>query len=417
LLPALVIFFLLGKYIRQWGKKKSVAQKEMIKVINHSLGSLKDTKVIGCEDYFINVLRDKATEFSKYASLFQVSQYTPQLIIQTCVIAFVIGYISLSNATGLETTEDLSVVISVFAVASIRLIPAVSGVVRAFVLIQGTKYPINLLYQDLKSLEKEQAKLNIRPASLLAVGVKGMHRPDSEVRFESVIEFSNIHYRYAGAADYAIKDLSLKIKKGQSVAFIGKSGAGKTTLVDILLGLLTPESGDIQVDQNSIYSNLRAWQDLIGYIPQSIFLTDESVEQNVAFGVPDAKIDRAKVKWAIEMAQLDELVADLPKGLQTSVGERGVRLSGGQRQRIGIARALYHGRDILVLDEATSALDNETEKLITGAINALSGSRTLIIIAHRLSTIKECDQVYVLNQGRLETSGSYQEIVISSNHH
>ncbi len=212
----------------------------------------------------------------------------------------------------------------------------------------------------------------------------------------------------------AVENVSLKIKKGQSIALIGKSGSGKTTLVDIILGLLEPNQGDILVDGKSVYNNLRSWQNMIGYIPQSIFLIDDTVERNIAFGVPDSAIDPAKINKALQAAQLEELITQLPQGIQTEVGERGVRLSGGQRQRIGIARALYHEREILVLDEATSALDNETEKLVSEAIKSLAGTKTLIIIAHRLSTVEHCDRVYLMDKGHVIKSGSYQEVVVET---
>jgi ATP-binding cassette, subfamily B, bacterial PglK len=193
---------------------------------------------------------------------------------------------------------------------------------------------------------------------------------------------------------------------------IGKSGAGKTTLVDVILGLLIPQNGDIIVDGTSIYPDLRAWQNLIGYVPQSIFLIDDTLERNIAFGVPDQLIDRQKLDKAIIAAQLEELVEQLPHGIGTMVGERGVLLSGGQRQRVGIARALYHEREILVFDEATAALDNETEGLVTEAIKSLSGIKTMIIIAHRFSTIEHCDRIYQLDKGCLVKSGSYREVIL-----
>jgi ABC-type multidrug transport system fused ATPase/permease subunit len=184
-------------------------------------------------------------------------------------------------------------------------------------------------------------------------------------------------------------------------------------LVDIILGVLNPQEGDITVDDISIYENLRAWQNLVGYIPQSIFLLDDTVERNIAFGVLDHLIDHERLEKAIASAQLSELVQQLPSGIHTRVGERGVMLSGGQRQRIGIARALYHEREVLVLDEATSALDNETEQKISEAIQALSGEKTVIIIAHRLSTVKHCNCIYQMERGQLVRSGSYQEVVLS----
>ena len=203
------------------------------------------------------------------------------------------------------------------------------------------------------------------------------------------------------------------LHKGQSIALIGKSGAGKTTLVDLVLGLLAPQSGDILVDGKSVYRNLRAWQDLIGYIPQSIFLIDDTLERNIAYGVPDEQIDAERLRQSIEAAQLKDLVEHMPEGVKTRIGEQGMCLSGGQRQRVGIARALYHEREILVLDEATSALDNETEHLVTEAIRALSGKKTMIIIAHRLSTVEHCDRIYLMENGQIVKSGTYQEVVLN----
>ncbi|HEY9302545.1 MAG TPA: ATP-binding cassette domain-containing protein, partial [Phormidium sp.] len=225
------------------------------------------------------------------------------------------------------------------------------------------------------------------------------------------IKLDNVLYRYSEKIDPAINNISLEINQGESIAFIGKSGAGKTTLVDIILGVLTPQSGDITVNGVSIYNSLRTWQDVVGYIPQSIFLLDETIEQNIAFGVPKSQIDHERLQQSIAAAQLEEVISQLPQGIHTRVGEHGVMLSGGQRQRIGIARALYHEREVLVLDEATSALDNETEQKVSEAIRALSGKKTVIIIAHRLSTVEHCDRVYLLEQGQVVRSGKYGEVV------
>jgi ABC-type multidrug transport system fused ATPase/permease subunit len=201
------------------------------------------------------------------------------------------------------------------------------------------------------------------------------------------------------------------IKAGTSVGFIGGSGAGKSTLVDVILGLLTPTAGTVNVDGNDIQTCLRSWQDLIGYVPQTIFLTDDSIRRNVAFGLPSEQIDDAAVWKALSAAQLDQFVSNLPQELNTVVGERGVRLSGGQRQRIGIARALYHDPAVLVLDEATSSLDTATERDVMDAVRALHGEKTLIIVAHRLSTVEECDHIFRLEQGRVVEEGNASEML------
>ena len=236
----------------------------------------------------------------------------------------------------------------------------------------------------------------------------------SKLIFGHEIVLDDVSYQYPETASHSIKDVSLTIKKGESIAFVGKSGAGKTTLVDVILGLLTPQKGDIRVDNLSIYKNLEGWQRIIGYIPQSIFLIDDTIERNIAFGVPDELIDKQRIYEAIRSAHLEEVVQKLPEGIKTKVGERGVLLSGGQRQRIGIARALYHECEILVLDEATAALDNETERLVTEAIKSLGGNKTVITIAHRLSTIEHCDCIYQLEQGKIIKTGNYKEVILNS---
>ena len=212
----------------------------------------------------------------------------------------------------------------------------------------------------------------------------------------------------------AINGITINIKRGEAIGFVGSSGAGKTTLVDVLLGLLIPQLGSIYVDGIDIFEDIRAWQKNIGYIPQSIFLADNTIKRNIAFGINDEEIDDKKLLAAIKAAQLETLIQDLPLGLETEIGERGVRLSGGQRQRIGIARALYHNPQILIMDEATSALDNITERYVVEAIERLKGDRTIITIAHRLSTVKKCDCLYVMKEGKIISSGKYDELLKDS---
>jgi ABC-type multidrug transport system fused ATPase/permease subunit len=224
---------------------------------------------------------------------------------------------------------------------------------------------------------------------------------NSSLEFHNTLEIKNISYKYPEVNASALSNVSFTIKKGQSIGFIGPSGSGKSTLVDLILGLLAPENGQILADGTDIQINMRSWQNQIGYVPQLIYLTDDSLRRNVAFGIPEDEIDTESVERAIKAAQLDEFVDTLPEKLETFVGERGVRLSGGQRQRIGIARALYHDPKILVLDEATSALDMDTESKVMEAVNKLKGTKTLILIAHRVSTLKNCDNIFKLELGKV----------------
>ncbi len=410
ILPTFILFQRLGTKFQNWGETLSISHQEMIRVINHGLGGVKEMRIIGCERYFENQMKEQAKNYSRSATLFQSSQVLPRILIETTLVIFLIAFLCLSFAFSQSSFENLTAVMGVFAVAVVRLIPASSQFIQALGQLRNSTHALDMLYLDLKEIEEQTS---IRAYSLENKKLsKAGDLENKVIKFDNKIELLNVSYHYPNATEESVKNISFEIKKGQSIALIGKSGAGKTTLVDIILGLLEPQNGDIRVDNVSIYDELRSWQDLIGYIPQSIFLTDDTIERNIAFGTPDELINSQKMYEAIEAAQLVELVEQLPQGLKTNVGERGVRLSGGQRQRIGIARALYHQREVLVLDEATSALDNETERLVSKAINSLAGTKTMIIIAHRLSTVENCDFVYVLERGHITKAGSYEEVVL-----
>jgi ATP-binding cassette subfamily C protein len=220
----------------------------------------------------------------------------------------------------------------------------------------------------------------------------------------------NVHYRYPGASTEALRGISLRINAATTVAFIGTSGAGKSTLIDTILGLLTPTDGSVLIDGHNAQDDLPAWQRQIGYVPQDIYLIDDSIRRNIAFGISDAQIDDLAVARAVKAAQIESLIQSLPRGLETPVGHEGIRLSGGQRQRIAIARALYHDPSVLVLDEATNALDEETERELIDAVDGLRGDRTIVIVAHRLTTVRHCDIVFLLGAGTLRDQGSFGDL-------
>jgi ATP-binding cassette, subfamily B, bacterial PglK len=401
------------KRLALWGKEASISQVGIIRTINHSLGGFKETRIIGCESYFDNQIGQYIKGFEDAVSASQVFKLLPRILIEAILITFLVGFISISLLAN-QNTQSLTPVLGIFAIASIRLIPAVSQLTTGIASIRTHSHSLNKIYFDLKEIESQSKTKNFQSSFTIHESQNLSSLEPKTLDFKNQIDLKDITYFYPNSLEPSLLNISMTIKKGESIALIGKSGAGKTTLVDLILGLLEVKSGDIQVDHQSIYSDLRAWQNLIGYIPQSIFLMDDTIESNVAFGVPDHLINPRKLERAIISAQLSELINDLPNGIKTTVGDKGVRLSGGQRQRIGIARALYHEREILVLDEATAALDNETEHLVNEAINSLSGLKTLIIIAHRLSTVEQCDRLYRLEKGRIIQSGSYQELVLKN---
>ncbi|MEL6813966.1 MAG: ABC transporter ATP-binding protein [Cyanobacteria bacterium J06598_3] len=413
ILPTILVFARLSRRVKRWGEVMSTSNHNMIAAVNHGIGGLKETKVIGCEDYFEQELNMYSQEYAQAAVRSDAFRILPRVSIEAILVIFLLVFIVFSQLVSGRSLSELTAVMGLFAVASIRLVPAVSQILSALGQIRFSLFALDMLCMDLKETEafENDGTAPSRLRAQAAQAIRSAHGPSEPMPFDYEVALEGITYRYPSAEAPAIQDFSLTLRKGESIALVGKSGSGKTTLVDILLGLLEPEAGDIKVDGRSAYDDIRGWQDLLGYIPQSIFLTDSTIEQNIAYGVPVEDIDAERLHSAIAAAQLEELIAQMPDGVKTEVGERGVRVSGGQRQRIGIARALYHGREILVLDEATSALDTETEQLVSEAINSLAGSKTLIIIAHRYSTIEKCDRIYELSSGQLKQSGTYSEVI------
>lgn len=418
LLIAISPFHYFRHKVTDWGREGVEANTETIRVVNHAIGSLKETKLIGCETFFENQLMAQANKYARAASIFHAFQQLPRIVVEVLLMTFVVGFVSLSLVLS-ERSDTLVSVLGIFAIASVRIMPSASQLITSMGVLRNAKPSLDKIYLDLKELENPEVVKYLKMASSESSNrfkIEAFRTSDAlefkPLYFKDKIVINSINYCYPDSSSNALKNVSLTIQKGESIALIGKSGAGKTTLVDLILGLLIPQSGDILVDNYSIYTELRSWQKLIGYIPQSIFLMDDTIERNIAFGILDNQINQERLNRAIESAQLTELVKQLPDGLQTFIGENGVRLSGGQRQRIGIARALYHESEILILDEATSALDSETEGLISEAIQSLIGTKTMIIIAHRLTTVEHCDHIYEMDKGQIVKYGSYREIVL-----
>lgn len=398
-----VVINQLNNRVKRAGKVRLEERKKNISTINHTFGGFKETRVIGCESYFQNQVRNQYDKCINAEVTLGIMQQVPGVIIKSSLVIALVIFIGISVTILGQDVRELTPILGVFGVAGVRVSPSFNLIVNSLTIIKNQSYTLDVLYLKLKEIEKltKQEKRGIEKLET--------HQHLSTSFHE--LSLVKVDYTYPGSEQPSLQDISFNLKKGESIGIIGKSGAGKTTLIDVILGLLQPDSGDLEVNGVSIYEDLRGWQDILGYIPQTIFLTEDTIEKNIAFGVPEKSIDRERIARVLQMTELEELVASLPNGVKTEVGERGVKLSGGQRQRIGIARALYHQRQVLVLDEATSALDSQTESLITEAIKSLAGNQTLIIIAHRLTTIRHCDRICLLEKGRLVKVGTYDEVV------
>ncbi|MDB9443704.1 ABC transporter ATP-binding protein [Sphaerospermopsis kisseleviana CS-549] len=412
LLISLGLIYPLKERLTRWNQEGFHAYNEMIRIINHGLGGLKETRVIGCESYFEYQMEKQSKIYAKSTTLRSAYGNISRFVLEPLIMSFLIGFTFLFITLNQNETKTLTGVLGIFALASVRLMPAVGNLISGINIIRGNSYSLDQLFFDLKELEREKLLNNLDASRISHNFLSSQNQKIQTFQFVNEIILDRLTFQYSNTNRPVIEDIYLAITKGESIGIIGKSGAGKTTLINVILGLFIAQFGDITVDGISVYKNLRAWQNMLGYVPQSIFLIDDTLERNIAFGVPDHLIDQNRLNQAIEMAQLREVVGQLPEGVKTIVGEQGVILSGGQRQRVGIARVLYHEREILVFDEATAALDTETEHLITQATKALAGKKTIIIIAHRLSTIEHCDCIYQLEQGRIIKSGSYQEVII-----
>lgn len=395
-------FILLNKRkMKEYGQEEQERRAEMIKALNQGLGGIKDARVLNREEEFIDKFRIEALKSTHLMAYIRFIQQVPRPVVETTAVVGML-LVSVLLVWQDRPMGTIIPILTLFAMATVRLMPSIQQLVSMYTNLRYNMVSLNPIYDDLRELEQYNSKFT-----------KDRKNKNS-LYFEKQIEIRNLSYSYPESMEQVLHRVSLTIPKGKAVAFVGSSGAGKTTLVDLVLGLLEPNGGEILLDGVNIQENLSAWQKNIGYIPQSIYLADESLRSNIAFGLPDAEIDDAKVIQAVELAQLEPMVSSLPNGLDTVVGEHGTRLSGGQRQRIGIARALYHDPKVLVMDEATSALDNITEKQITKAIESLKGERTLIIIAHRLTTVKNCDTLYFMENGKVIQEGTYPELVNSN---
>ncbi len=364
------------------GTSRQFHDRLKLQHLQQGLGGAKDVKLLGREIDFLNQYKNHSDQTALIGQRMQTLTQLPRLWIELLAMIGLASIVLIMVAQG-KSIGAIAPTLGLFTAAAFRLMPSVNRILNYTQSIRYGLATANTLCAELK--------LN----SSAPNGATTIIAPWQK------ITLCDVCFTYPNAPTPALTHLSLAIQRGETVGFVGPSGSGKSTLVDAVLGLLTPSAGTILVGNSDIQNNLRGWQNQIGYVPQSIYLTDDSLRRNVAFGLADDKIDNTAVARAIRSAQLEEFVCTLPEGLETVVGERGIRLSGGQRQRIGIARALYHDPSVLVLDEATSALDTATEQGVMEAITALHGTKTILIVAHRLSTVEHCDRLYRLECGAM----------------
>jgi len=395
------LFLIFGGYIvyvtralqKKWSVERHHHDGMILQQVQQGLGGVKQVKLLGREKQFekrFNFHNLRANKLSLYqAMVIGVPRWTFEFLAITGIAIVVILMILKNN-----DIDSILPVVALFAAAAFRLMPGITRVIQSLNAYRYAQPSIETLYKEVNLMQNSKHNACI-----------------TKKDFKFQIELNKIDFNYLGDSKKTLDEISLVIKQGDSVGIIGTSGSGKSTLVDIILGLLKPKKGIVKVDDEDIELNLRCWQDQIGYVPQSIFLTDDTLRRNVAFGLADADIDESAIKNAVNASELGDFIESLPSGLDTIVGENGVRLSGGQKQRIGIARALYQNPSVLVFDEATSSLDEDTEKSIMNTIKGLHGKKTIIIISHRLNTVEFCDYLYKVESGRIVKQGDFKTVV------
>ena len=376
------------------GKKNQAIQSRIAKWRIQSIYGLKDVKVLHREEFFVRNYYESGAVGANVARNYAVMNNTPRLLIETVFIAAMLSFIFLFIVQGGDITLLFSQ-LTAFAAAAVRVMPATNRINTYLSEIAYAQPCLDYLYENLTENMKQDVNGSV-------TGLTGEQEQEKEpLTLEDKIVLDHISFTYPNTDKPIFTDAHMEVRKGQSVGIMGPSGAGKSTIVDILLGLLHVQAGAITCDGKNIFENYPSWLSKIGYIPQSIYLIDESIRDNIAFGIDADKIDDHRIWEVLEEAQLKSFVEELPEGLETTIGDRGVRISGGQRQRLGIARALYHNPEILVFDEATSALDGDTEAAVMEAVNSFHVKKTMVIIAHRLNTIEKCDIIYKVENEKI----------------
>ena len=391
------VLMLSRRRMHRLGQNNRRFNEQLYKTTGEAIGGIKEIKVLGRERFFIDKFFDVSHRFARNTIVFQMFVEIPRFGLEIIIVGGLL-VIAMVMSQGSATTAEVTTTLTLFVAAFYRLMPSAHRLFTSFAGLQFNRAILDDLTASMQSNADERER-----------AVAPVPEP---MPFDGRIELEDVSYRYGGAPEDTIRSVSLSIPKNASVAFVGPTGVGKTTLVDIILGLLAPSNGRLLIDGTPIEEdNVRAWRRNVGYVPQVIYLADDTIRRNIALGVPEDEIDDAQLQAVLKVSHLSEFVDSLPDGVETVIGERGIRLSGGQRQRIGIARALYGRASVLVLDEATSSLDGITEAVIEDAIRDLHGRVTVITIAHRLTTVRDCDTVYMLQAGQVAAAGGYAELL------
>ena len=390
-----IIILLTRKHLLAVGALIASESTHVIKTLQEGLGGIRDVLIDGAQDFYSEIYRNSDLPLRRAQGNKVIISTSPRFAVEALGMIFIviIAYFITQQSEGIASAIPI---LGAFALGAQRLLPVLQQGYASWSIVRGSQ---SSLQDALKLLNQPMPNQNNQ-------------LPTLQIPFNHKITLNKVSFRYSVQTPYVLKQIDLSIEKGSSVGFIGTTGSGKSTLLDVIMGLLHPTSGNLEIDGQSItHANQRAWQDHIVHVPQAIFLTDSSIEENIAFGVHKNKIDRARVRYVAKLAQIDDTIENFTNQYQTSVGERGIQLSGGQRQRIGIARALYKKADIIIFDEATSALDSATEEAVMKAIKSYSEKLTLLIVAHRISTLKNCTHIIELNQGKIVRKCNYQDIV------
>jgi ATP-binding cassette, subfamily B, bacterial PglK len=383
--------------VKLYGASYNKASASLIKDVNEGIDGFKEIRVLGNELYFYNKVRNNSILLTEVQIKRQVVSVIPRYLLELSLISFIVSLIIVTIWTGGGQYELLST-LGVFGAASLKLLPATNTLSSSLIQLRYGRDTVTRLYSDFQKLRK--------------VKVKKIPHKNKQIKMDNfkLLTLEKINFSYPNTVIKALDNVDLTLRAGESIGFIGQSGAGKTTIVDILLGLLEPVTGTIQYNGEYLSDFMVKWRTQIAYLPQQVFLIDNTLRNNIALGVVDKEIDDERIEKALKQASLMDLIEQLPNGVNTVIGERGARLSGGQCQRIALARAFYNNRKVLIMDEATSALDNETEQEVVEEIKQLKGKVTMIVIAHRLSTVQHCDRIYKMEKGRIVDVG-----VIDSN--